>query len=100
MIKNCKYCNKEFQTNHKLKKYCDMICYNKEYREMVYAQKREITKLKQLNNMISKNCKYCNKEVTTSDTRKIYCNIKCQQTINAEIMYAKSKEKTRLKKIM
>lgn len=49
MIKNCEHCNKEFITNHKLKKHCDMTCQVKAREARMNASKRETTRLKKLN---------------------------------------------------
>ena len=97
--KNCKHCDREFVTGHKSKIYCDMTCAKKAYKEVVYARKRSITRLKKLNNRLCKNCKHCNKEFIVTHKVKEYCNLVCQQTANAKRMYAKKKEIMRIKKL-
>ena len=46
--KNCKHCNREFKTNHKLKEYCDLTCQMKAKAERDYARKKARTELKKL----------------------------------------------------
>ena len=103
MIKNCKYCSREFEVNHKLRKYCDIKCQQTACREVVYTRVREGARLKKLNNMLYRNCKYCNIEFATTDKRKIYCDIKCgtkrNYARNKERIYARSKEQAKLKKL-
>lgn len=70
MKKNCKTCEKEFNTNHGRQQYCDPKCRRKAKHKRRYIRKETA---------IPRKCKNCQKEFVANSKTNIYCDKKCRK---------------------
>ena len=87
IIKNCAYCNKEFEGNNYVK-YCSLYCrneasieYTREYQKKHYTEIRKYKKI----------CTICRKEFYTDSDKKECCSSECIK-INNKNKYLESRK--------
>ena len=102
MIKTCEYCEKEFETDIEIKRFCCRQCKEKN------KQSRKCKGIRLDNIEYTKVCPDCNTEFVTTHQDKKYCSERCrnesllkQCRINTKIWYQNNKDKPEYKaKIM
>lgn len=77
MLKNCKYCKKEFNTDHNIAKYCSRECWRL---SKIISDKTERNKWGKFNNLFIRDCKVCGYKFITRKS-DVYCSDECRKQL-------------------
>ena len=93
MLKNCKICGREFETDKK-NCCCSVECSKENYRRMHLAAVKKYNathKEKKRKAITTKKCAFCGKEFTTKQDRKKCCSVSCWKKFKRKFVEEKLK---------